>query len=273
MLILLLTTINAWAVDYTYTTIQVPGSLLTTANGISNRGEIVGNYVDAHSSNFGFVLSNGTYTTISYPGATRGTFAYGINDNGVVVGSYDNGVITGGFSYANGKYVSIQYQSYGTVCEGVNDAGQVVGYYTSNNIEHGFLWQNGTFHAIDVPSATQTVPYGINKNGDISGTYYDSAGQHGFLLKNGVYHTINVPDSNNTTNAKALNDRDWVVGFYTDPSLNYNEGFLSNGKQFQELIGPGAITTYLADVNDSGAIVGVYYNGGTNPVAFMATPQ
>src|SRR5690242_17770895 len=52
----------------TYTQIDVPGAFTTFCYGINTAGDIVGTYVDS-PGNFihGFLLSNGTYTTIDYP--------------------------------------------------------------------------------------------------------------------------------------------------------------------------------------------------------------
>jgi uncharacterized membrane protein len=58
---------------------------------VNNLGQIVGVYGDG-ITNHGFLLSNGVFTTLDYPGATD-TVALGINDKGQIVGTYD------GFSY------------------------------------------------------------------------------------------------------------------------------------------------------------------------------
>jgi len=50
---------------YTYTDINVPGSLQTSVAGINNSGEVSGTYFD--SRNHGFTELNGTYTTVDYP--------------------------------------------------------------------------------------------------------------------------------------------------------------------------------------------------------------
>ena len=59
-----------------YTTLDVPDAVLTVAEGINNRGEIVGLYVDADGNQHGFVLCNGAYVTIDVPGRDqyRGLF-------------------------------------------------------------------------------------------------------------------------------------------------------------------------------------------------------
>ena len=69
-----------------FTTIDVPGSFSTLANGINDAGQVVGTYTNS-AGTFGFLESGGSYTTIDVPGATR-TEANGINDAGQVVGTY-----------------------------------------------------------------------------------------------------------------------------------------------------------------------------------------
>ena len=63
-----------WALTYSYSNIQVPGSSITAAEGINNKGEVVG-YYETSGKVYGFLLSNGSYTTISCPNATTGTYA------------------------------------------------------------------------------------------------------------------------------------------------------------------------------------------------------
>ena len=73
-----------------YTTLDVPGSTLTQAFGINDRGQVVGLYSNGTSTE-GFLYSGGTYTTLSVPGNSD-TQAWGINDRGQIVGFYFNSV-------------------------------------------------------------------------------------------------------------------------------------------------------------------------------------
>jgi probable HAF family extracellular repeat protein len=70
-----------------YTTLGVPGSNNTVANGINASGQIVGAYRDAAGNAHGFLLDQGRYTTLDVPGTTE-TWVGGINDSGQSVGSY-----------------------------------------------------------------------------------------------------------------------------------------------------------------------------------------
>jgi probable HAF family extracellular repeat protein len=85
----------AYASPYTFSTIDVPGSIYTTVYGINNAGQIVGSYSDAvDAPNHGFVYSGGIYTFINVPGAVS-TLALGINDAGQIVGAYGDNINPG----------------------------------------------------------------------------------------------------------------------------------------------------------------------------------
>jgi hypothetical protein len=264
---------QAWGITYTYSNIQVPGSISTSPKGINNKGEVVGYYQNS-SGVYGFLLSNGNYTTISCSDATLGTFAFGINDNGVIVGYYSVPFKNYGFVYVNGECKNLSdFGDSAPYAAAINDAGEIVGSYTSNSVSHGFRLKENTYTEISVPNSSQTFAYGINAHGDISGTYYDATGaQHGFLLHDGIYQTIDAPNSAGTTSGVGLNDEDLVVGFYQDQGLKSYEGFVTNTKEFVELVVAGSVTTFAAAINDSKVVVGYYFNGTVNPQGFMATP-
>ena len=70
-----------------YQTIYVPGSVYTEVQGLNNRGEIVGFYLEDDMFH-GFLWKGGSdYTTIDFPGAQY-TVLSGINDDGTIVGFY-----------------------------------------------------------------------------------------------------------------------------------------------------------------------------------------
>jgi probable HAF family extracellular repeat protein len=79
----------------TYTTLDVPGSTQTFANGINASGQIVGWY-DDDTGPVAFLLDQGSYTTLNVPGAYY-TSANGINDAGQIVGTYGDAGGTHGF--------------------------------------------------------------------------------------------------------------------------------------------------------------------------------
>ena len=72
-----------------YTPINFPGALATHATDINANGVIIGWYVDSANLTHGFVLMDGSFSTIDFPGAPAGTtLAYGLDDTGQIVGQY-----------------------------------------------------------------------------------------------------------------------------------------------------------------------------------------
>lgn len=72
--------------SFTFTTLDVPNSTSTAANGNSTH-EIAGQFDDASGTTHGFVLNKGVYTTIDVPNAVA-TNVNGINANGELAGTY-----------------------------------------------------------------------------------------------------------------------------------------------------------------------------------------
>src|SRR5215469_7756305 len=75
-----------------FTTIDFPGAVFTGDVGaatvrINPRGDIVGSYSSPDGKTHGFLLSQGVYTSIDFPGANS-TSANGINSEGEIVGQY-----------------------------------------------------------------------------------------------------------------------------------------------------------------------------------------
>jgi probable HAF family extracellular repeat protein len=191
----------------------------TSPSGINSSGEIVGGFEQAQGpygqSGHGFLFSDGSYTTIDFPGAGEGTTASGINDRGQLVGDFSITPFDAGcFLDAGGSFTRIDFPgaeftedcginnsgeivgnagvssgnigflfSGGTFStlpgfpSGINNKGQIVGYLNG----HGFLDSDGSFTRIDVPGSTSTEAFGINDNGQIVGIFENSAGVQGFL--------------------------------------------------------------------------------------------
>jgi hypothetical protein len=120
-------------------------ALVKGAAGINNFDEVAIFAADGKGNNeYGFVMHNGKFQPIVFPGAAGFTQALGINDNRVVVGWY---FVTGqnggafGFAYQNGRYVSLAFPgAIDTYAGGINNAGQIVGEYVLPDFtQHGFV--------------------------------------------------------------------------------------------------------------------------------------
>lgn len=153
-----------------------PGSSnLTIANGINDRGEIVGVYQSAAPGEHSFLLKANKYSTLIFPGS-RETAAEDINNSGEVVGGFPDAHGTHGFVYLEnvGVFTTALSASGGTVTalRGVNNGGQIVGgWFDNQGNEHPFLYMAGAIHPIVIPGATSASVNGINDRGQVVGNY------------------------------------------------------------------------------------------------------
>jgi hypothetical protein len=87
----ILTVGSAFGQGFLMTQLVVPGAQTqsTYPQGVNVNGAVVGYYTNSSGIWEGFLYSTGTYTALSYPGATGYTRAGGINDSGTVVGDYE----------------------------------------------------------------------------------------------------------------------------------------------------------------------------------------
>jgi probable HAF family extracellular repeat protein len=205
-----------------FTTVHVPGAKSTQAQGINNRGQIVGVYADDNNNvsapdatRRGFLLDRGRYVRLDYPGA-RKSQAFDINDRGQVVGEYQD---------ANGTF-------------------------------HDYLWERGRFKPIDVPGQSSTAA--INNRGQITGGTGLLESRVGFLLDRGRFTTFAVPGAQTTVPSR-INDRGQIVGFSTgdlaDPTTI--RGFLRDTRgRITTISRPGAAFTAVLGINNRGQIVG-----------------
>jgi len=212
------------AATLTFTTIDVPGAVVTNAQGINHQGDIVGAYTDAAGQQHGFLRSGGQYRTIDVPDA-RSTFARGINDAGDIVGSYVRQV------------------------------------ETTTVPAHGFLLtRRGGLQAIDYPGHVNTIPQRILNDGTILGCYHDTdtmGTMYGFEFHRG----FSAIDMGMSMHNGATPDGKYIVGLFTDKD-GRNKVYVMNGSSFSVLEVPGAVLTNGWDVNPSRVIVGVFTDSG-----------
>ena len=252
---------------YVFTTFDVPHAFQTVAEGINDRGQVVGTYTDEFFGSFhGFIYDDGVFTTIDFPGGLD-TVLFGINNDGNTVGSYISNQ-QHGFTYdgESGGFTAVDAPFPGvflTRSNGINNHGQIVGEYLDHpesNQQHGFLDDHGTFTTIDVPGANVSSATGVNDNGEIVGFYEDGNGIHGFLTQSGSFATIDVPLPGATsTTALGINNHGQIVGAYTDASGVH--GYVYSEGVFNTIDMPGAFETVSLGINTQGQIVGFYSDG------------
>jgi hypothetical protein len=130
-----------------YQLVSYPGAPETFANGINDRGTVVGNYHARRgdvTSSRSFIRTRGAYSTVDlHRLCAARSEAWGVNDRGDVVGFYTDA------------------------------AGAVHGYVAG---------RGGSISRVDVPEAHTTQLYSITNQGVLYGTYDDPRGvSHGFI--------------------------------------------------------------------------------------------
>jgi len=269
-----------------YVTIDAPGSghytyMGTTPVAINSNGEIAGVFVDASYATHSFLRSpGGVLKLIDLPG--QGTFVQGMNSSATVVGYVADQNGTHGFvRLLNGTHAIFDVPgSILTSANGINDTGTITGFsITPDGVYHGFVRaSDGAITTFDAPgNPRRTSPSKINATGTVVGYYIDAnSGNHGFVRsKNGKFITLDGPNSSSTV-ADDINVNGIVVGSIAQPGGGHSFLRGTNGK-YTIFDPPG--TDYRgstpASINDSGAIVGYFYdsNGGAVLHGYLRNPD
>jgi hypothetical protein len=173
-----------------FTEFDYPG-METDARAMNSSGAIVGIYNAGFGTpDHGFLKVGDSYTSIDVPGATF-TYAFGLNDAGLVTGTYrDAAGLVHGFSYNAGVYTSINFPGASqTYVAGVNNQNTAVGWNIQGGKVYGFVVSQGgwSFRALTVglPGAANGKPRAINDAGEVVGTYTstDCPGGCGFVAR------------------------------------------------------------------------------------------
>jgi uncharacterized membrane protein len=280
--------VPAFAMPYTFQTVNFPGDTFTQLLGVNNSGVIAGYHGSgaAGHPNQGFtlVLPN-TYTSENFPGSAQ-TQVVGINSAGDTGGFYiDAAGVTHGFTKVGATFTTLDFP--GTAFNqilGVNDNGQAAGYSSTDptgmTLQQAFIHQpNLSFTSLAgfLPAGTQNnQATSINNFGGISGFYVDAGGfNHGFLLTpmsvGFVEMSLEFPGST-FTQALGLNNLFQVVGSYTD-AMGGMHGFVWKNGTFQTVDDPnGTGGTTINGINDQGEIVGFFVDAAGNTDGFVGTP-
>ena len=229
----------------------------TTALGLNNGGDIVGDYRGTDLKTHGYLLSGGTFTTIDPPGSLR-TTARAINSSGDIVGFFRDSTGFHGFLVNKSNLTSFTTIDFSgatfTLATGINDSGEIVGVHgDSQFVDHAFVRSaGGTITAVaDVPGAVDTDSWGIDSAGRIAG-FYDEFGR---AALSGL-----VPD-----------DKD----FFPVP-VAVLHGYLRDASSLTRvnISGiSGGINTCIFGINDSGVIVGQYDSPDGRTHGFVGVPR
>jgi len=269
--------------------VALPGVTLTAAFGINAQGDIVGRYA-VGSVGHGYLLSDGTYTTIDAPDGVGRTQAQGINEEGQIVGQYTvpvrtdvdpAGVFTRSFLRdPDGTFSSIQFPgANNTLAIKISPGGKVVGCFHNLSGDfpttmHGFVLQDGNYEEFPVPGSMHN---GITRNGltIVGVVFLDFTTFHAYMVHHGVSQMIDPPDAV-VSDARDVNPSGEIVGFFVD-SANKTHGFLLREGDFTTIDFPGedVVSTQARGINPQGDIVGFYVSKDASGVShthgFVAT--
>jgi uncharacterized membrane protein len=199
--------------------IEVPRTNYTAPMGINNLGQITIATRDENNLIHGFLLDNGRFSQIDYPGSTQ-SGPHAINDLGNIVGFVQFGGNSLGYLLTPGgtpnPFSLIVYQKASTDAYGINNNGDIVGDFLDTTGLHGFIRRGSVFERIDYPRAPNTSARGINNNGDIVGIFgasLDTA--RSFLLRDNVFTEFVVPGAM-ATNVISIRDDGKLAGYFID---------------------------------------------------------
>jgi uncharacterized membrane protein len=284
--------------SFTYTPIDIPGALSTTASGINGRGAVVGAYVDSLGQH-GFLLTDEGVTPIDYPGAIA-TQARGINRRGDIVGTHQgpnlhtpgSGGDIHGFLFHKGDFTAVDYPGHlNTIAQRITATGAILGCYHDHDTMasmHGILVSDGDERRSESRGNGEdgersddsrprfnflNVAASMNNGGTpdaevIAGLYTDMMGKtHGYILSDGKLTPFDFPGSI-ATSAWDMNPSGDVVGVYVDASTKVH-GFLMRHAGFESIDYPGARATQAIGINPQGDIVGTYVDAAGKTHGFL----
>jgi len=201
-----------------------------------------------------FMMAQGTYTQIDYPGAAD-TNGQGINNHGDVSGwfVFTSGLPQNGFVLRNGVYSNVDYpQKRGTTLFGINDAGEIVGSTPQTDI--GFLYDANQFTTIAYPNALITYPYAINDAGNIVGYFLNKQQEDiGFELVGTSYVPI-IQEGWSGSVATGITAEGSVVG-YTLNERGTLVNFIETDGSYSVLVIPGAPDASVTGISPNGNIL------------------
>lgn len=277
--------------DGTISTFSAPVATTNPASGvgdtfalsINSKNDVVGWYIDDNGHSQAFLrTADGTFATISPPGATTGSYAAAINDSGVIVGGYSSAPEQHGFiRAADGTFTSFDAPGanasggccgLGTFPQAINSQGEIAGFYGGSGTaaieEHSFLrMPDGTMTSFDPPGASPNDVSGsgatgdfalaISSTGEIAGSYNDANRLIDSYLRSpsGALTTIDAPGAattaaNTGTNLCAFYFCGTFVGVFNDDD-----------------------STGTAAINSSGTIVGYFADQSGLNHGFVRAPD
>jgi probable HAF family extracellular repeat protein len=203
------------------TNLGAPGGERSWSSGINNLGQIsiYSSTTDEVSAPYHAYMWDPVIGIIDLD-TTGYSYAYDINDNGIVVGRFYSTVDYPAFWQ---KGVMTQIGTSSGQAHAINNLNQVVGVY----VEHAFLWDEGSITNLGTLGADISEPWAINDTGQVVGKLYYQD-EHAFLWQDGKMYDLNeLVDTSSDyilTSAYDINNKGQIVG--TAELYGVRHGFL-----------------------------------------------
>jgi probable HAF family extracellular repeat protein len=198
------------------------GGVGSSASGINDAGQIVGQLTAANSQGHAFRASGGSIQDLGTLQGGTWSSAYDINSGGSAVGYGDtpNGSFRGFVTNADGGMSALgTLGGRNSYAMAINDAGQVAGSASNGaGYIHASTWNNGSIFDLGTLGGSSSFAYDINNSGSIVGYSYLSnlPDSHAFVYRDGVLYDLNGLISSGSgwtlLNAYGINDNGQIVG-------------------------------------------------------------
>ncbi len=227
------------------------------AEGINNKGQIVGYSFNASDDEHAVLWQNGVITDLGTLHGEDYCYADCINNNGQVVGVCGSR----GFLWQNGVMTDLGILPGGSFCypSSINDNGQIVGCGDkAPGIVHAILWYNGVITDLGtLPGGSISHANSINNKGQIVGDSDNASGvEHAVLWQNGVITDLGTLPSGSFCHANSINDKGQIVGDSNNASGVEHAVLWQNGVITDLGILPGGDYSFADSINNNGQIVG-----------------
>jgi uncharacterized membrane protein len=215
------------------------GSDNTSPLGINNAGQVVGYCYDDRNIGHGFLRSadGREFTTIDHPRSAAESSALGINDAGLITGFYIDArkAVHGFLRSPGGELTDIDHpRGRGrTYLREIDNDGNIVGHYRRRGITRAFIrTPDGRFDDFRMSRADTTCALAINASGEVAGFFLRGEVPRGFVRSANGRRVVRIahPRGRGGTMVFGINDRQQVVGFYTD-SEGVSHGFIATPRR------------------------------------------
>lgn len=233
---------NLYANTYTITDLGTLGGSSSSAYGINNSGQVVGQSRNSSGAQRAFLYSGGGMTDLGTLGGVN-SYARGINDAGQVVGIANNSSgLNHAFLYSAGAMTDLGTLGGDSYAYGINNSGQATG--CSNN--RAVLYSAGGITDLGLgDGGLGSCGYGINSSGQVTGYSPNES-----FVTLGFLYTPGAP----------------VVQFGANGSLDYSSGYgINQSGQVAAGVDIGANThafLYAAGALTDLGTLGGNYSGG-----------